>query len=1067
MNGHYRNGPRFDRIDQEEVPESKHTVFIRGIPGHIKTDEVKDFFEDHVGPCSFDFIKLSQDQQKLFVAVRFETRDAAKECMHNLALKKNLRYKDGDVLGYPVEMTWFRDIRRYVSYQQSQGLRPPKVHRNRNYNNRNRTSYDRSSRNDYSSSRSPAHSQRRSSHERSGSVASRRRSHSSQKSRLSRASSYSAPPHEHSVSPHPPPSSPHIKREAIEKGETPPLPPSSPPLAEKADNDPKKAFSSHPLQNDSQSPVERKSRKSRKSKKRRKRRSPSSSSSDTANHSSDELSESELRKKILKKRKEAQKNNEESFKPIVKPTLGKWEEQEPETTILQNTTLKFGLESSEDIPKRVFREPLHATKNMTQQNINKPDGMESHQYSSIVPTAEMENPLLCNKKGAKEPGKETDLLKTEGLSTSTLFATDIDTLLGKRVLSVPTNDLKNAQTNVFNAAVGQQSLNLFFDDNDETPQSVHGVLRLSSLTRQLNAETERERKLACLPPELLAKYKTKKKQLEGIFKADCETFGVVTKMLIEKDPELEERLRLALAEAIKDMEEAFTRKMDSYIDQLIISDLERNELEKLFEVYCTSVMNRLERQEITLWTTIDLFRLGIKYNLKDTIYKTFKKITARWMCVTLENIMQSKGLYGLRRDFNIREMCMELDDIECCFDYARWLEEFMSPFFRAKDPGHRDLWGHDFKQHIILMREAVLNGDWTKLGYFLGLIPSLRQNIDVVPREHRSQVICITDKNRRRLFPFAITVFRTGVERFMQFNISRELITKLATQFMLILIAGEQIFATAQYDSENNSLIYISELLMYAIANGQKQEMIDLNNTTSSLPCLAYKNKCTTVLRVYNLLSRYEYWRLLRIEALQRGHVPVESSSLADEFITSLMDVPSGQESVLIFASVHYMTCIGKLNDLIDTLIQCCRRTPYAIVDCYRALQLNGMADEAKHLLETILPQNNVVLHPILFTWLQPRLSNLMECDMTEEMLFYICQLLFMFLDYGENRGNDCAWVCLWTSIQHVEKVSFLSSQWAPRKLWWPKFHSVKLSEAGTKSRDLVFERLRSIKCND
>lgn len=41
MNGYYRNGPRFDRIDQDEVPESKHTVFIRGLPGHIKTDEVK------------------------------------------------------------------------------------------------------------------------------------------------------------------------------------------------------------------------------------------------------------------------------------------------------------------------------------------------------------------------------------------------------------------------------------------------------------------------------------------------------------------------------------------------------------------------------------------------------------------------------------------------------------------------------------------------------------------------------------------------------------------------------------------------------------------------------------------------------------------------------------------------------------------------------------------------------------------------------------------------------------------------------------------------------------------
>ncbi|MFH4979763.1 hypothetical protein AB6A40_006472 [Gnathostoma spinigerum] len=44
MNGYqtyYRNNSRYDRIDQEEVPESKHTLFIRGLPGHIKTDEIK------------------------------------------------------------------------------------------------------------------------------------------------------------------------------------------------------------------------------------------------------------------------------------------------------------------------------------------------------------------------------------------------------------------------------------------------------------------------------------------------------------------------------------------------------------------------------------------------------------------------------------------------------------------------------------------------------------------------------------------------------------------------------------------------------------------------------------------------------------------------------------------------------------------------------------------------------------------------------------------------------------------------------------------------------------------
>ncbi|VDK70795.1 unnamed protein product [Litomosoides sigmodontis] len=484
MNGYYRNGPRFDRIDQDEVPESKHTVFIRGLPGHIKTDEVKDFFEDHVGPCSFDFIKLSQDQLKLFVAVRFETRDAAKECMH--------KYKDGDVLGYPIEMTWFRDIRRYVSYQQSQGLRPAKVPRNRGYSSRNRNSYDRSSRNDYrddddydkggkrkcassddegskksrssnSSSQSLSRSQRHSSHERSvspGSLGSRRseKSHHSQ----SRASSYSAPAHERPSSPVPLASSPQIKREAIEKGETPPLPPLPPPPNAKSDDvEPKKSSPSG-----SQSPVERKSRKSKKSKRKRRRRSPSSSSPNSVNErTSDELSEGELRKKILKKRKEVLKDIEEGLKPIVKPTLGKWEEQEAETTLLQNTTLKFGLEGTEDVPKRVFRDTAHqfqSSKNMISQiNVNKLDGIGMH--ATMPQAAGIENSFSC-KKGSQELGKllhpafdfniffqkffqskQLDLPKGEAPSSSALFASDIDAFLGKREQAGPINDLKSTQ----------------------------------------------------------------------------------------------------------------------------------------------------------------------------------------------------------------------------------------------------------------------------------------------------------------------------------------------------------------------------------------------------------------------------------------------------------------------------------------------------------------------------------------------------------------------------------------------------------------------------------------------
>ncbi|EJW87068.1 hypothetical protein WUBG_02022, partial [Wuchereria bancrofti] len=343
-----------------------------------------------------------------------------------------------------------------------------------------------------------------------------------------------------------------FKREAIEKGETPPLPPLPPPPNAKSDDvEPKKSSLS-----DSQSPAERKSRKSKKGKRKRRRRSPSSSTPNSVNeHTSDELSEGELRKKILKKRKEVLKDMEEGLKPIVKPTLGKWEEQEAETTLLQNTTLKFGLESMEDVPKRVLRDTAHqfqSSKNViSQANTSMLDGIGMH---ATIPQVGIENSFSC-KKGAKELGKQLDLPKSEAPSSGALFSSDIDTFLGKREQTGPINDLKNTQTSVFGAARGQQLIS-FFDDASDTLQPSQGTLRLSSLTRQLNAETERERKLARLPPEA--------------FKADRETFGFVTKMLIEKDPGLEDRLWLALAEAIKDMEEAFTRKMDQYLDQLIM-----------------------------------------------------------------------------------------------------------------------------------------------------------------------------------------------------------------------------------------------------------------------------------------------------------------------------------------------------------------------------------------------------------------------------------------------------------------------------------------------------------------
>ncbi|KAL3070207.1 hypothetical protein niasHT_030997 [Heterodera trifolii] len=51
----YRSGG--GRINERDVPESQHTVFIRGLPGNMSTDEIREFFEKDFGACTFDLSK--------------------------------------------------------------------------------------------------------------------------------------------------------------------------------------------------------------------------------------------------------------------------------------------------------------------------------------------------------------------------------------------------------------------------------------------------------------------------------------------------------------------------------------------------------------------------------------------------------------------------------------------------------------------------------------------------------------------------------------------------------------------------------------------------------------------------------------------------------------------------------------------------------------------------------------------------------------------------------------------------------------------------------------------------
>uniref|UniRef100_A0A0R3RYE6 TPR_REGION domain-containing protein n=1 Tax=Elaeophora elaphi TaxID=1147741 RepID=A0A0R3RYE6_9BILA len=485
---------------------------------------------------------------------------------------------------------------------------------------------------------------------------------------------------------------------------------------------------------------------------------------------------------------------------------------------------------------------------------------------------------------------------------------------------------------------------------------------------------------------------------------------------------------------------------------------EKKTLEQLFDKYCTLFMKRLEQQTIGVLTVGDLFAIVIKYGFKKAAFRRFKEIAARWMCRRLEVIMRNKGLYGLPRNLSLVNMFLEIDDLEYSLDYSKWLEEFMTPFFREKDGIYREVRQHDFKQRIILIREAVLNQDWSKVGAFLGQLPSFRQNLKDVPEAFRKQLGCNLDKTCRMLFPYASTIFRAGVERFMQYDIPRDVITKSAAELMLVLIAAERKYSNMRFDVENNSLLYITELLIYAIANGQKQEMQDLITAISSLPPVAQKHKYITILRAYKVLSRYEHWRMGEENIVQSS-----SFDLGDEIIAVLLDIESGQESVFISIAVHYLNCAGKIDALMDALEECCRKTPCMLVDCYHALLLNNMAEKASLLLDEILPHSSFVSHPILLDWLKPRLLNPHDYDLPDEMLRCICKTLFIFLDYGTNRNNDCAWMFLWAVVQHVQDDNLLRLEWNPRKSWWPKFHRVVLSEGGTSCRHRVFAKLYNL----
>lgn len=98
---------------------------------------------------------------------------------------------------------------------------------------------------------------------------------------------------------------------------------------------------------------------------------------------------------------------------------------------------------------------------------------------------------------------------------------------------------------------------------------------------------------------------------------------------------------------------------------------------------------------------------------------------------------------------------------------------------------------------------------------FLGFLPAFRQDLKAVPKNCRMRLTAYLGYTFRKMVPYASTIFRTGVQRFMQHNIPRHLITKSAADLMLTLINAERKTRVKWICNTNTSFLCIVSLMAY------------------------------------------------------------------------------------------------------------------------------------------------------------------------------------------------------------------------------------------------------------
>nr|CAD2164262.1 unnamed protein product [Meloidogyne enterolobii] len=459
--------------------------------------------------------------------------------------------KEGTILGHEVELTWFRDIRRYLAHCAKQGVRPSR------FNNHGSGGHRGSGRRSRSYTRSPERGpteeysggNKSVSRSVSGSPSHRSLTHSDADSR-SRSKSVSSQSSQHSE-----PKS--LDYSDIVKKERSPSPP------------PKKQKSK---------------KKERKEKKKRKHYS-SSPNIHTAKTQRTEGSDIDI-------------SDGETSPPSKYANAN---QGQPQMTITMSKPIGPTRPDAQFTHRRVVVGSLATNQQQSQQKhsgqnvqheVLSTQSKQSHQQSednkfrqtftvdldsnASIPKFKSEQPGIVYQPmngtkaakddvAAKRPRVELESLQQPPVVRSVKASAYSDQIMSSPVResgAMANNFFKDIQRQILKGIKFKVSTNV--DENQ-------GGFHLSSLSKQQISDNIREEKINKLSVELRECVAKKKREFEQSYRNDCETFGFVTQKLVEKDKTLEDRLKVALLETMKDLQSETMKKFDEFLDQISLT----------------------------------------------------------------------------------------------------------------------------------------------------------------------------------------------------------------------------------------------------------------------------------------------------------------------------------------------------------------------------------------------------------------------------------------------------------------------------------------------------------------